>query len=126
VAGTLWLGGSRKYMLASLDESLARMGLEYVDIFYSHRPTVDVPLEETMGALVQAVRQGKACMWAFRRIARNGRAKRHRFEERRSPAADSSAFVFDAESLGGETNSSAHWRNSASAALHSLPWRRDC
>jgi L-glyceraldehyde 3-phosphate reductase len=53
-------GGSRKYMLASLDESLTRMGLEYVDIFYSHRPTVDVPLEETMGALVQAVRQGKA------------------------------------------------------------------
>jgi L-glyceraldehyde 3-phosphate reductase len=53
-------GGSRKYMLASLDESLGRMGLEYVDIFYSHRPTKDVPLEETMGALVQAVRQGKA------------------------------------------------------------------
>jgi L-glyceraldehyde 3-phosphate reductase len=53
-------GGSRKYMLASLDESLARMGLEYVDIFYSHRPTMDVPLEETMGALAQAVRQGKA------------------------------------------------------------------
>jgi L-glyceraldehyde 3-phosphate reductase len=47
-------------MLASLNESLARMGLEYVDIFYSHRPTIDVPLEETMGALVQAVRQGKA------------------------------------------------------------------
>jgi L-glyceraldehyde 3-phosphate reductase len=54
------MGGSRKYMLASLDESLARMGLDYVDIFYSHRPTIDVPLEETMGALVQAVRQGKA------------------------------------------------------------------
>ena len=53
-------GGSRKYLLASLDESLARMGLDYVDIFYSHRPTMDVPLEETMGALVQAVRQGKA------------------------------------------------------------------
>jgi L-glyceraldehyde 3-phosphate reductase len=58
--GPYGLGGSRKYMLASLDESLARMGLEYVDIFYSHRPTMDVPLEETMGALVQAVRQGKA------------------------------------------------------------------
>jgi len=58
--GPYGLGGSRKYMLASLDESLARMGLEYVDIFYSHRPTVDVPLEETMGALAQAVRQGKA------------------------------------------------------------------
>ena len=58
--GPYGVGGSRKYLLASLDESLARMGLEYVDIFYSHRPTADVPLEETMGALVQAVRQGKA------------------------------------------------------------------
>jgi L-glyceraldehyde 3-phosphate reductase len=58
--GPYGVGGSRKYMLASLDESLTRMGLDYVDIFYSHRPTMDVPLEETMGALVQAVRQGKA------------------------------------------------------------------
>jgi len=58
--GPYGVGGSRKYLLASLDESLARMGLGYVDIFYSHRPTLDAPLEETMGALVQAVRQGKA------------------------------------------------------------------
>src|ERR1700754_2866705 len=58
--GPYGIGGSRKYLLASLDESLGRMGLDYVDIFYSHRPTGDVPLEETMGALVQAVRQGKA------------------------------------------------------------------
>jgi len=58
--GPYGVGGSRKYLLASLDESLARMGLEYVDIFYSHRPTIDVPLEETMGALAQAVQQGKA------------------------------------------------------------------
>src|SRR5246500_3541870 len=58
--GPYGVGGSRKYLLASLDDSLARMGLEYVDIFYSHRPSVDVPLEETMGALAQAVRQGKA------------------------------------------------------------------
>jgi L-glyceraldehyde 3-phosphate reductase len=58
--GPYGIGGSRKYLLASLDESLGRMGLDYVDIFYSHRPTMDVPLEETMGALVQAVRQGKA------------------------------------------------------------------
>src|SRR5271155_2109732 len=58
--GPYGIGGSRKYLLASLDESLRRMGLEYVDIFYSHRPSLDVPLEETMGALVQAVRQGKA------------------------------------------------------------------
>lgn len=57
--GPYGIGGSRKYLLASLDESLARMGLDYVDIFYSHRPSTDVPLEETMGALAQAVRQGK-------------------------------------------------------------------
>ena len=53
-------GGSRKYLLASLDQSLLRMGLEYVDIFYSHRADPDTPLEETMGALDTAVRQGKA------------------------------------------------------------------
>jgi L-glyceraldehyde 3-phosphate reductase len=52
--------GSRKYLLASLDQSLARMGLEYVDVFYSHRPDPDTPLEETMGALDTAVRSGKA------------------------------------------------------------------
>jgi L-glyceraldehyde 3-phosphate reductase len=52
--------GSRKYLLASLDQSLRRMGLDYVDIFYSHRVDLDAPLEETMGALDSAVRQGKA------------------------------------------------------------------
>lgn len=52
--------GSRKYLLASLDSSLKRMGLDYVDIFYSHRPDPDTPLEETMGALDSAVRRGKA------------------------------------------------------------------
>ena len=58
--GPYGIGGSRKYLLASLDDSLKRMGLDYVDIFYSHRPWDNAPLEETMGALVQAVRQGKA------------------------------------------------------------------
>ncbi|HLJ49910.1 MAG TPA: L-glyceraldehyde 3-phosphate reductase [Bryobacteraceae bacterium] len=52
--------GSRKYLLASLDQSLKRMGLDYVDIFYSHRPDPDTPIEETMSALDQAVRSGKA------------------------------------------------------------------
>ncbi|HEY0932390.1 MAG TPA: L-glyceraldehyde 3-phosphate reductase, partial [Trebonia sp.] len=61
----MWAGpygewGSRKYVLASLDQSLGRMGLEYVDIFYSHRFDPDTPLEETMGALDTAVRSGKA------------------------------------------------------------------
>ena len=53
-------GGSRKYLLASLDQSLQRMGLDYVDIFYSHRFDADTPLEETCGALASAVQQGKA------------------------------------------------------------------
>jgi L-glyceraldehyde 3-phosphate reductase len=62
---TMWPGpygdwGSRKYLLSSLDQSLRRMGLEYVDVFYSHRPDPDTPIEETMGALDSAVRQGKA------------------------------------------------------------------
>jgi len=52
--------GSKKYLMASLDQSLKRMGLDYVDIFYSHRPDPDTPLEETMGALDLMVRQGKA------------------------------------------------------------------
>src|SRR6186997_612238 len=52
--------GSRKYLLASLDQSLARMGVDYVDIFYSHRHDPETPLEETMGALDHAVRSGKA------------------------------------------------------------------
>lgn len=62
---TMWPGpygdhGSRKYLLASLDQSLKRMGLEYVDIFYHHRMDPNTPLEETMGALAQAVKSGKA------------------------------------------------------------------
>ena len=62
---TMWEGpygdwGSRKYLLASLDASLKRMGLDYVDIFYHHRPDPETPLEETMGALSQAVKSGKA------------------------------------------------------------------
>src|SRR5215207_4164961 len=58
--GPYGVGGSRKYLLASLDQSLERLGLEYVDIFYSHRPDPDTPLEATLGALDTAVRQGKA------------------------------------------------------------------
>ncbi|GLS19221.1 glyceraldehyde 3-phosphate reductase [Labrys miyagiensis] len=58
--GPYGAGGSRKHLLASLEQSLKRMGVEHVDIFYSHRPTLDVPLEETIGALAQMVRQGKA------------------------------------------------------------------
>ena len=58
--GPYGFNASRKYLLASLDDSLQRLGLDYVDIFYSHRPHADTPLEETMGALATAVQQGKA------------------------------------------------------------------
>ena len=57
--------GSRKYLLASLDQSLQRLGLDYVDIFYHHRPDPETPLEETMGALAQAVQSGKALAACF-------------------------------------------------------------
>jgi L-glyceraldehyde 3-phosphate reductase len=62
---TMWAGpygdwGSRKYLLSSLDQSLRRLGVDYVDIFYSHRPDPETPIEETMGALAAAVRSGKA------------------------------------------------------------------
>jgi len=58
--GPYGIGGSRKYLLTSLDDSLRRLGLEYVDIFYAHRPWANCPLEETMGALATAFHQGKA------------------------------------------------------------------
>ena len=58
--GPYGIGGSKKYLVASLEQSLKRMGLEYVDIFYTHRPDFDTPIEETVGALAQIVRQGKA------------------------------------------------------------------
>ncbi|MFF2616908.1 aldo/keto reductase [Kitasatospora sp. NPDC058046] len=67
-------GGSRKYLLASLDQSLDRMGLDYVDVFYSHRYDPDTPIEETMGALDSAVRSGKALYAAIS----NYPAERHR------------------------------------------------
>jgi L-glyceraldehyde 3-phosphate reductase len=58
--GPYGFGGSRKYLLSSLDQSLGRMGIDYVDIFYSHRPDAETPVEETAGALISAVQQGKA------------------------------------------------------------------
>jgi len=77
---TMWEGpygdwGSRKYLLASLDQSLKRMGLDYVDIFYSHRPDPQTPLEETMSALDQAVRAGKALYAGISNYSPEGTAR---------------------------------------------------
>ena len=92
--------GSRKYLLASLDQSLKRLGVDYVDIFYSHRVDPDTPLEETMGALDTAVRQGKAL---YVGISSYGpeltkQAQRHPARARHA-AADPSAFVLDVQPL---------------------------
>ena len=82
-------GGSRKYLLASLDQSLGRMGLDYVDIFYSHRRDPETPLEETMGALDTAVEQGKAL---YAGISSYG-AEQHATRQRRSCASCGTPLV---------------------------------
>ena len=124
--GPYGIGGSRKYLLASLDESLKRMGLEYVDIFYSHRPVTDVPLEETMGALAHAVHQGKTLYVGISSYSpERTREAAQYFEEHGSTAVDSSAFVFHAEPLGGRWVCWRRWTNWAWAALRFLRWRRD-
>ena len=87
--------GSRKYLLASLDQSLKPMGLDYVDIFYSHRFDPDTPLEETMGALDTAVRQGKALYAGI--SSYSGERTREAARSRRAghAAADPPAVVLD-------------------------------
>lgn len=78
--------GSRKYLIASLDQSLKRMGLDYVDIFYHHRPDPDTPLEETMGALDQLVRQGKALYVGISQYSAGDTAKAAKIlKEQRTP-----------------------------------------
>ena len=92
--------GSRKYLLASLDQSLARMGLDYVDIFYSHRFDPETPLEETMGALDTAVRQGKALYAGISSYSAGADARGRGDPARaRHAAAHPPAVVLDAEPL---------------------------
>ena len=93
--------GSRKYLLASLDQSLSRMNLDYVDIFYSHRPDPDTPLEETMGALASAVQQGKALYVGIFELSGRSRTASHRFVTRIGDILfDSSTALFDVRPLG--------------------------
>lgn len=94
-------GGSRKYLLASLDQSLKRMGLEYVDIFYSHRVDENTPMEETASALAHAVQSGKALYVGISSYSpertQNGRVAA-RVE---NSAVNSSTFVQFTKPLGG-------------------------
>ena len=95
--------GSRKYLLASLDQSLKRMGVEYVDIFYSHRPDPETPVEETMGALDQAVRSGKALYAGISNYSASQAAAADQNTARTGHALpDPSAQVFDVCAHAGE------------------------
>ena len=88
--------GSRKYLLASLDQSLKRMGLEYVDIFYSHRPDPETPVEETMGALDQAVRSRQGALRRHLQLQRDpGRCGDQNSARAGHALPDSSAQVLD-------------------------------
>jgi L-glyceraldehyde 3-phosphate reductase len=119
--------GSRKYLLASLDQSLKRMGLEYVDIFYSHRPDTETPLEETMGALVQAVRSGKALYAGVSNYPADMTRRAADAPARgRGAAAHSPAGLQPAQSLGGTGAPADAGRTRG--GLHSVlaPCARDC
>ncbi len=119
--------GSRKYLLASLDQSLARMGLDYVDIFYSHRPDPETPLEETMGALDTAVRQGKALYAGISSYsAEQTREAASDPDVARHAAAHPPAVLLDAQPLDRGRAARRRWASSASAASSSRRWRRAC
>ena len=119
--------GSRKYLLASLDQSLARMGLDYVDIFYSHRFDPDTPLEETMGALDTAVRQGKALYAGISSYSpEKTREAAAILRDARHAAADPPAVVLDAQPLDRAGAARRRSASSASAASASRRSRRGC
>ena len=104
--------GSRKYLLASLDQSLKRMGLDYVDIFYSHRFDPETPLEETMGALDHAVRQGKALYVGISSYnARRTKEARADPQAARHALPHPSAELFDDQSLDRGRSSAGHARS---------------
>ena len=109
--------GSRKYLLASLDQSLRRMGLDYVDIFYSHRFDPDTPLEETLGALDSAVRQGKALYVGISSYAA---------EQTRDAAAILRSLGTPLLTAGSRTACSTCWATTGRAASRSRRWPRAC
>ena len=119
--------GSRKYLLASLDQSLGRMGLDYVDIFYSHRFDPETPLEETMGALDTAVRQGKALYAGISSYSaeKTGEAAAI-LREPGHAAADPPALLLDAQPLDRARAARRRSASSASAASASRRSPRAC
>ena len=119
--------GGRTYMLASLDESLDRLGLDYVDIFYSHRVDPNTPLEETIGALDTAVRAGKARYVGISSYsaAKTAEAAAIARGSRHAPGHPS-AVVLDAQSVDRGRSLPPSSRTPAWARSRSPPWRRAC
>ena len=112
--------GSRKYLLASLDQSLGRMGLDHVDIFYSHRVDPDTPMEETAGALASAVTQGKALYVGISSYSSERTLRMAELlAEQRIPLADPPAVVLDAQPLD-RSRPSARRARSGRRRLHCL------
>ena len=119
--------GSRKYLLASLDQSLDRMGLDYVDIFYSHRFDPETPLEETMGALHTAVASGRALYAGISSYSpERTREAAAILAAPRDPAADPPAVVLDVQPLDRAGSRRDARRARASAASPSPRWGRVC
>ena len=119
--------GSRKYLLASLDQSLARMQLDYVDIFYSHRFDPETPLEETMGALDTAVRSGKALYAGISSYSPEmTREAAAILRVTRDAAAHPPAVVLAAQPLDRTGAARRRSTSSVSAASASRRWRREC
>ena len=120
--------GSRKYLLASLDQSLARMGLDYVDIFYSHRFDPDTPLEETMGALDTAVRSGKALVRRHLVVLRRSAPARRRriLRDLGTPLLIHQPSYSMLNRWVEDGPCSTCSRRRASAASRSRRWRRAC
>ena len=120
--------GSRKYLVASLDQSLKRMGLDYVDIFYHHRPDPETPLEETMAALDHIVPSGKALYVGISLLFAGVDARRAAaiLAAQGTPLRHSPAGLFDAQPLGRGRAAGHAGRVSASAASPFRRWRRGC
>ena len=121
-------GGSRKYVLSSLDQSLSRMGLDYVDIFYSHRFDPDTPLEETIGALDHAVRVGKALYVGISSYSaeKTREAAHDRCASSGRPAAHPPAVVLDAQPLDRGVAARRARPSRGWAASCSARWPRGC
>ena len=120
--------GGRKYMLASLDQSLKRMGLDYVDIFYSHRFDPETPLEETMGALDyrRAPGQGALCRHFLLQFAPHQGGRRRSSSSSARPASSTSRATRCSTAGSRPTASSTRSKRRASAPSCSRRWRRGC